>query len=176
MFSEPRRASIGTPHALCLSESRLMEIVAVKSTIRQPRHWSRHFTHIAALCGLLLGLASPVLQGPGSATCAAAEQPLTESDKIELLLHLIDGMQDVVFIRNGHEYDCHAAAKHLRTKWKAQLAVIKTARDFVLHLASRSSLSGKPYLLRWKNGQLQTSESFLLLELKKIEEGPLAHK
>lgn len=100
----------------------------------------------------------------------AAPQPLSESDKIEALLRTIDGLQDVVFIRNGREHDCHAAARHLRTKWNARHDVIKTARDFVLLLASRSSLSGKPYLMRWKSGQLQTSESFLLMALKKIEE------
>jgi hypothetical protein len=100
-----------------------------------------------------------------------APQMLSEAEKIEALLRIVDGLKDAVFIRNGSEHDGRAAAKHLRSKWNSQRDVIKTARDFVLHLASRSSLSGKRYLLRWKNGQLQTSESFLLTELKKLEQG-----
>ena len=46
---------------------------------------------------------------------------------------------------------------------------VKTARDFIDKVASASGTSGKPYLIRFKDGHEIKSQEFLLAELKKIE-------
>src|SRR5438552_2485380 len=79
---------------------------------------------------------------------------------------------DVQFIRNGKSYDAHAAAQHMRDKWKWKKSEIKTARDFIDVAASRSTETGKPYVIRWKDGHEQFSAAFLERELKKLEARP----
>jgi pyrroloquinoline quinone biosynthesis protein B len=95
---------------------------------------------------------------------------LTEQQKIESLIAAVESLQNAVFIRNDVEYDCKAAADHMRTKWDFAGNRIKTARDFIAQLASASSVSGKPYLIRFKDGREITSGEFLLADLKKLEQ------
>src|SRR4051794_25371607 len=78
----------------------------------------------------------------------ATTQPLTEDQKIESLIRTVDELKDATFIRNGTEYNCHAAAKHMRDKWEYGRKHIKTASDFIELAASKSSTSGKPYHIR----------------------------
>ena len=75
----------------------------------------------------------------------------------------------MVTSRNGTEYDGKAAAEHMRTKWKAAGSKIKTARDFIRLAASKSSVSGKPYLIRFTDGRKVESEKFLTERLEKLE-------
>ena len=49
----------------------------------------------------------------------------------------------------------------------------KVARDFIEKVASFSGTSGKPYLIRFKDGSETKSRDFLLADLKKIEK-PIA--
>jgi hypothetical protein len=57
----------------------------------------------------------------------------------------------------------------LRLKWHAKDASVKTARDFIDKVASFSGTSGKPYLIRMKDGTEIKSRDFLLAMLQKIE-------
>jgi len=75
----------------------------------------------------------------------------------------------VVFIRNGTEHTAAQAADHLRTKRKAAGKKIKTARDFIEQLATRSSLSGKPYLIRTGDGRETPAGSWLAERLRTLE-------
>ena len=59
--------------------------------------------------------------------------------------------------------------RFLRGKWEANDAEVKTARDFIDKVASVSGTSGKPYLIRFKDGREIKSQEFLLAALKKIE-------
>ena len=108
-----------------------------------------------------------------AAGAIAADQPalkkLTEVEKIEHLIRTVDELKDATFIRNGKEYDCHAAAKHMRDKWEHGKDQIKTASDFIEKAASKSIASGKPYLIRFKDGREVQSGTFLRDELKKLE-------
>ena len=45
-----------------------------------------------------------------------------------------------------------AAADHLRRKWRAAGDRIETADQFVEHLGTRSSMTGKAYEVRTKDG------------------------
>jgi hypothetical protein len=95
---------------------------------------------------------------------------LTENQKIESLIAFI-ARQDGVFVRNGSEYTPAQAAEHLRMKWKKGGGSIKTAADFIEKLASTSSISGKPYQIRFKNGKSAQVGPLLRLELARLEKG-----
>ena len=103
------------------------------------------------------------------ASSSASAQPMTEDQKIEALIRTIDGMKDAVFVRNGTAYEGHAAAQHLRDKWRWKKGEVKTARDFIRVCASVSSQSGQPYLVRWKDGRVEKSGDFLSAALDRLE-------
>jgi len=95
--------------------------------------------------------------------------PQTESQKIEMLIRHVESLTDFKFIRNGVEYDAKAAGQFLRGKWKTQEATIKTASDFIEKVASVSSTTGKPYLIKLGDGKEIKSAEYLAAELKKLE-------
>jgi hypothetical protein len=94
---------------------------------------------------------------------------MSEHAKIEWLIAQLETTQAVVFIRNGSEYTAKEAADHLRSKWKAAGDGIKTAKQFVELIASKSSTSGKPYQIRLADGALVLSGDYLRARLREIE-------
>ena len=90
---------------------------------------------------------------------AAAPDP-NASQEIEYLISSVEHMQDATFVRNGVSYDARKAASHLRMKLKYAGSNVKSAEDFIRMCASRSSISGKPYELRFADGRVMTSESY----------------
>jgi len=97
--------------------------------------------------------------------------PLTEEQKIDALIHSVEVLPDAQFIRNGSAYDGKAAAEHLRLKRRNAGGRVKTASDFIKYCASRSSMSGKPYQIRFANGDTVDAEVFFRTELERIEAG-----
>jgi hypothetical protein len=118
---------------------------------------------ILALFVAVLLVAGTILPLRGHAQTA----PEPEKKKIEALIKRVSELQDAQFVRNGRGYDVAAAVRFLRGKWKANDKEVKTARDFVDKIASSSGTSGKPYLIRFKDGREIPSREFLLAELKK---------
>ena len=102
----------------------------------------------------------------------AGEVPPGEKAKIEALLARIEKLDGAVFIRNGSDYDAKTAAKFLRRKWQSQEAEIRTAADFIAKAATGSATSGKPYLIRFKDGVQTECGVFLSSELKKMGAPP----
>lgn len=100
---------------------------------------------------------------------AIGEERPTESQKIERLIEHVAALKGAVFIRNGKEHDARAAAGHLRKKWNYAKDEIKTARDFIDKIATKSSLSGQPYLIRLADGREFKSGEYLHAQLKEIE-------
>jgi hypothetical protein len=92
-----------------------------------------------------------------------------EKQKIEALIKQIADLKDAKFVRNGTTYNSDTAATFLRRKWAANESGVASARDFIEKIASSSATSGKPYLIRFKDGKETKSRDFLLAELKKIE-------
>jgi len=88
----------------------------------------------------------------------------SEREAIEALLRAVDE-SGLVWIRNGSEHDAHAAAEHLRTKWQAAGARVQTAEDFIEGIASRSSMSGRPYLVRLPDGSTEPAADWLRARL-----------
>ncbi len=105
----------------------------------------------------------------GSVNVSQQPKKLTETQKIESLIAFI-AKQEGVFLRNGGEYTPGQAAEHLRMKWKKGGSAIKTADIFIEKLASTSSVSGKPYQIRLKNGQVVNLGPLLKAELKRLNQ------
>ena len=72
-----------------------------------------------------------------------------------------------VFIRNGQEYDSKEAAVHIKMKYDALTFDIKTPEEFIELVASKSSLSDRPYLVRCVDHSPTPSANWLTKELSK---------
>lgn len=92
-------------------------------------------------------------------------QDSVESAKIQYLIKSVECLQGVKFIRNGSEYDSAKAAEHMRYKLGKAGDRVKTAEDFI-GLCSRSYLTGKPYIMRFRDGKTITVETFFRQRLK----------
>jgi hypothetical protein len=102
------------------------------------------------------------------AVAASAKAPLSETQKIEALIDSIQSLKGAVFIRNGSEYSADQAAHHLRMKWDKAGSRVKTAEDFIEKCASKSSMSGEKYQIRFSNGKTEYSEDFFHEQLRKM--------
>lgn len=56
-------------------------------------------------------------------------------------------------------------------KWKRAGRAVQSAPDFIRLCGTGSSMSGKPYLIRYKDGREVKASDFLWTELKKLEAG-----
>ena len=97
---------------------------------------------------------------------------LSDEERIDAMIKALEQLKDAIFIRNDKEYDAKAAADHLRMKWQYAGRRITTARHFITLIGTKSSVSGKPYLIRFEDGREMTSEAFLTAELEKLEAKP----
>lgn len=114
----------------------------------------------AAVLLLLLCCGAPSLR---------AEEPRSEKQKIEALLAYVGGLSDAKFVRNDSEYSAQTAVKFLRGKWDSEGTAVKTAKDFIEKCATASSTSGKPYVIRFKDGKETKCAELLLAELEKLK-------
>lgn len=95
-----------------------------------------------------------------------------EKNKIEFLISSVETLQGAKFIRNGSEYEGKAAADHLRMKLKMAGREIKTADDFIRLCASKSYISGTPYLIRFSDGKTIEAEVYFREKLKEYPPAP----
>ena len=96
----------------------------------------------------------------------AYAQDFSETAKIQYLIASVETLEGAKFIRNGHEYDARAASDHLRLKLKIAGKKVKTAEDFIKFCASKSSMTGEPYLMRFADGTTVKSEVYFRDKLK----------
>ena len=76
---------------------------------------------------------------------------------------------DCRFIRNGKEYGAEEARKHLQRKYEHARRWVKTAEDFIQHVATKSSMSGEPYKIRC-NDQTMLCADWLRAELMRFRQ------
>lgn len=100
-----------------------------------------------------------------------AQQTLSEAQKIDHLIAFVRNLKGATFIRNGSEHTPSAAADHLQMKREKAGSLIGTAKEFIDKVASKSSMTGDVYLIRFANGKEFPCKMVLLSELKKLEEG-----
>ena len=95
---------------------------------------------------------------------ASADGPGQPSENIEsaiqyLLKHVADS--GLTFIRNSERHAAFDAAEHMNSKYKYFREKIKTPEDFIRRCASKSLMSGKPYLVVLENGEEVRTDAWL---------------
>lgn len=112
--------------------------------------------------GLLLwaALAAPLaLAAPGP----------VERARIERLVAYVESQRHIRFVRNGTAYSPKEAATFLRRKFAKMGEHVATAQQFIEQIASKSSTSGEPYLIRFANGREVPAARFLGDELERMD-------
>lgn len=106
-------------------------------------------------------------------TCAALAQAATavEQRKIDYLIQSVAHLQGARFIRNGSAYDAAAAVRHLELKRRYADDRVHTADDFIRLCATGSSISGRPYTIRFADGHVETSAGWLHARLAQWHDG-----
>ena len=99
----------------------------------------------------------------------ATDIEAAEAQKIDYLIASIETLKDAQFVRNDTSYNAKAAADHLRLKLRVAGSHVRSADDFIRYCASASSVSGKPYLIRFADGREVAAERFLRQKLKEYE-------
>ena len=96
-----------------------------------------------------------------------AEMRAAESlnQTIDYLLQYVANSK-AVFIRNGTEYTPAQALDHIKAKYAHFKNDIKTPEDFIRLSASKSLLSGKPYLVRTPDGKEMRLDAWLTKALE----------
>ena len=102
----------------------------------------------------------------------AAAPPPHEQSRIDKLIRFVEAQKGMKFVRNGTEYECGDAAKFLRGKLESMGDDIKTAREFIERIATKSSMSGQPYRVKFADGKTMLASQFLGDELKRLEGQP----
>src|ERR1700712_2864706 len=123
---------------------------------------------LTTLTSLLLPALPPALLSI-VVTGAGAVPPPHEQTRIERLIAFIESQKNMKFIRNGTEYSCADAAKFLRGKMDSMGGEVRSAREFIDRIASKSSMSGEPYQVRFADGKTMLASEFLAEELKRME-------
>ena len=86
-------------------------------------------------------------------------------DSIKFLLDYV-AKSDVTFIRNGQKHTAQEAASHIKAKYEHFKSEIKTPEDFIRLSASKSLQTGKPYLVRTRDGKETRLDEWLTDALK----------
>ena len=86
-------------------------------------------------------------------------------EEIDHLLNFIK-TSDCIFIRNSSRHDSEEAVKHIEKKYNYLKKRIKSTEDFIQGAATKSSLSGKPYMIIC-NGREMITADWLRAELKR---------
>jgi hypothetical protein len=96
-------------------------------------------------------------------TQTMAEESLEQT--IDYLLRRIETSK-ATFIRNGKEHTPAEAVAHIKEKYDHFKGEIKTPEDFIGLSASKSLLTGKPYLVRTPDGKEMHLDAWLTGALK----------
>ena len=85
-----------------------------------------------------------------------------------IVQHLIAyvAQSDLTFIRNSKQYTAKEAAEHMQKKYEYYRNDIETPESFIELCATRSVLSGEPYLIINEQGEKIRTSEWLLKELQ----------
>ncbi len=84
--------------------------------------------------------------------------------EIDYLLNSI-GSSDCTFIRNGKRHNAQDAETHLRMKYRRGKRYAPTSEKFIERLASKSSLSNKPYYIECESEERMAFGQWLMQRL-----------
>lgn len=71
-----------------------------------------------------------------------------EEARINAMLEALSQQKELVFVRNGDEHTCDEAVSHLKLKLGNTRNRIDTAEQLIDKVASSSSITGKPYIVK----------------------------
>ena len=101
----------------------------------------------------------------------AIAAPATPSQTQTEITHLLEFVQqsDCQFNRNDTWYNSKEARHHLEKKYRylVKRGLFGKAEDFIAGAASQSSISGRPYQIRCKDGKNISSNRWLSEELQR---------
>ena len=86
-------------------------------------------------------------------------------ESIKFLLDYV-AKSDATFIRNGQAHAPQEAVNHIKAKYEHFKSEIKTPEDFIRLAASKSLLTGQPYLVRTPDGKEMRLDEWLTAALK----------
>lgn len=116
------------------------------------------------------------LVGSAFATASRAKSGENLSATIKYLLAFVE-KSECTFIRNDKSYTSKEAVNHMKRKYTHFKNDIKTPEDFIRLSASKSMISGRPYMVKTKESRTMKSETWLLEALeayrKKRREKPV---
>lgn len=118
---------------------------------------------LPSICKLLAVMSLLLVHGLALALDAAEEQ------KIDALIQIIRSMHDEKFIRNGKEYDTIKAVKLIEYKYNKEKPSLTNATEFIEKCAAKSATTGLPYQIKFPDGTIKTSETFLKEKLADIK-------
>lgn len=116
---------------------------------------NRHITLVTGIACVILLLSA----GP-----ASSQRSYQAEQAIQHLIAYVSG-SDLRFVRNSSEYTPPEAAAHMEKKYRHFRDDIETADDFIELCATKSLLSGKPYLVIDRQGQETQTSDWLKAEL-----------
>jgi hypothetical protein len=90
-----------------------------------------------------------------------ARAAATHENVNETIGYLLDFVanSDSTFIRNGSSYNSKEASAHIKAKYDYFQKEIETPEDFIRLAATKSEFSGRPYLIRTKDGkEIETAD------------------
>ncbi len=79
------------------------------------------------------------------------------TEEIASLLLFIE-QSECTFIRNGKHYDALKAREHIEKKYTYYKERITTPEDFILYSATKSSITGEPYMVICNGVNMVTSD------------------
>ncbi|MEM7009549.1 MAG: DUF5329 family protein [Thermodesulfobacteriota bacterium] len=95
---------------------------------------------------------------------SSADVPASQKPEVEHLLEFIESTQ-CEFERNGKKYSGERASKHIKRKYKHFRDQISTTEEFIEYSGTKSTISGKDYLVYCDSEQPVTSKDWLMEEL-----------
>lgn len=81
--------------------------------------------------------------------------------RINSMLDALGQKKDLIFVRNGDAHTCEEAVSHLRLKLGNTRNRIDTAEQFIDKVASSSSITGKPYIVRIPGRSDENAQPYL---------------
>ncbi len=103
-----------------------------------------------------------------SSFASLADDPNMDSE-IDFLLDTVVS-SDCVFIRNGSEHEAEAARDHLQMKRERGKRYYSNAEEFVEKIASKSSWTGKDYLIQCGNEPQQKARVWFMSMLNRFRQ------
>ena len=104
----------------------------------------------------------PVSAGTTGSKALSANQTSAKNVD-ETIAYLLDyvSKSDCTFIRNGESHTGVEASGHLNAKYNYFKSAIKSPEDFIQMVATKSTLTGKPYLVKTIDGTVISCADWL---------------